>query len=174
MLKEILPGLFYNTEDGTPWSANHRNPDKRPRAMLLPLSAKNTGNYRVVWVNGGLRRWHHVVWEHFIGPIPEGMQIDHLNNDRSDDRIENLRLTTPEDNHRCSLRYRNNTSGYPGVSWHKPSRKWACKIGHKGRRKHLGLFDDPVTAYEAYLEAKRALHGPHTIRRDYRDEALTV
>lgn len=49
-------------------------------------------------------------------------------------------------------RYRNNKSGFPGVSLHKKSGRWQALIGYEGRNYHIGLFDTPEAAHQAYLD----------------------
>jgi hypothetical protein len=53
----------------------------------------------------------------------------------------------------------NNRSGYKGVCWHKKTGKWVAQINIDGRRKHLGLFDNPWEAAQAYNVAARAIWG---------------
>lgn len=59
---------------------------------------------------------HRIIWELHNGAIPDGMEIDHINGDSTDNRIENLRLATREVNTRNRKKFRNNTSGSAGVS----------------------------------------------------------
>lgn len=54
---------------------------------------------------------------------------------------------------RCDGKYRNNTSGYPGVSRHKKSGRWQALIGYGGKQYHLGLFDTPEAAHDVYVSA---------------------
>ncbi|QXV80784.1 putative homing endonuclease [Veterinaerplatzvirus Jeanpiccard] len=84
---------------------------------------------------------HRVVWEMHNGPIPEGMQIDHINHNRSDNRICNLRLATVFDNNQNMSRGKGNRSGVVGVSWHKSAKKWCAEIHANGKKKYLGVFD---------------------------------
>jgi hypothetical protein len=105
---------------------------------------------------------HRLAWEYAHGEIPEGMQIDHINGIRDDNRIENLRLATPTVN-RQNLRkaLSNSSSGFLGVS---PSRgKWRSRIKVSGKFIHLGVYNTPEEAHEAYLVAKRQLHEGNTL-----------
>lgn len=104
-----------------------------------------------------LYKAHRIIWEMVNGPIPEGMEIDHINGRRGDNRLANLRLVTPSGNMRNKKRHRNNTSGYAGVSWHKKSGKYAARIWGPDSRKNLGLFPTAEQAHEAYLAAAEAL-----------------
>lgn len=59
--------------------------------------------YEYVTIDGGAKLVHRVMWEVFNGEIPEGMEIDHINTIRTDNRLENLRCVTPSENKRNPL-----------------------------------------------------------------------
>lgn len=95
---------------------------------------------------------------------PIGLDIDHINGDGLNNRRANLRSVSNAVNAQNQRKPKsNNKNGFLGVSWHKQSGKWEAKIGTDGKRKYLGLFDDPSIAHEAYLTAKRNLHEGCTI-----------
>ena len=77
--------------------------------------------------------------------------IDHINGNRSDNRIENLRPVTHQQN-------QFNKTGVKGYSWHKPSQKWRSQIVVDATQIHLGMFDNEEDARNAYLEAKNTYH----------------
>ena len=52
-------------------------------------------------------------------------------------------------------KYKNNTSGFLGVSWNCGNGKYSARIAYKGKRKHIGYFSDPQKAYAAYIKAKK-------------------
>mgnify|MGYP001617180464 CR=1 FL=1 len=85
--------------------------------------------------------------------------IDHINLDRLDNRKDNLRECIHDNNMHNRPKYRNNTSGYKGVSFHKGGRKWAATIGYNSKLYHLGSFTTPEEAAEAYNIAAITLHG---------------
>ena len=75
------------------------------------------------------------------GPIPEGMEIDHINHVKDDNRIENLRLVSHRDNSRNRKKRADNTSGFQGVSFHKQTEKWQAYCSDDdGNLIYLGLF----------------------------------
>lgn len=99
-----------------------------------------------------------LVWIAVNGPIPVGMEINHINHNPSDDRITNLELVTRQQNAQYKRKPKNNKSGYKGVSWHKGARKYIACIRFDSRRIHLGYFDCPTEAAHAYDEAARNYH----------------
>lgn len=90
---------------------------------------------------------------------PEGLEVDHVNGNTLDNRKENLRLCTRQQN-MCNQRVsKANTSGRKGVSWRKDLASWAAYITVHGKRVHLGFFLDRDDAAKAYDVASRKLHG---------------
>ena len=94
---------------------------------------------------------HRLVYEEHHGPIPEGMQIDHINGDRFDNRIENLRLVTPKGNHQ-------NRTTAKGFTYVRPQGKFRAQIMIDDKTLYLGCYDTIVDARAAYLRAKREYH----------------
>lgn len=107
-----------------------------------------------IW--GTQYRAHRLAWLYVHGEWPP-QQIDHINNDRRDNRISNLRLATSEinaQNRRTALP--GNSSGLLGVS--ASGKRYVASISHMGKNNYLGRFDDPAEAHAAYVKAKRQLH----------------
>lgn len=150
-LKEILD---YDPETGIfRW--------KSPRQKIKVGDVAGTLNhngYRFIKINGKLYLEHRLAWLYVYGEWPKDM-IDHVNGTRDDNRIENLREATRSENKWNQTKPITNTSGYKGACWHKASQKWDARIAINNKRKHLGLFDSPEEAYEAYCKAAKELHG---------------
>ncbi|MDB4312159.1 HNH endonuclease, partial [bacterium] len=89
------------------------------------------------------------------------LQIDHINHDRKDNRIDNLRLTTQLENTRNRSINKNNTSGVVGVTWDPLNCMWRSAIGLKGKWKHLGRFKKKEDAVLARREAEQ-FYNYHT------------
>ena len=106
---------------------------------------------------------HRIIWEMHYGPIPEGMEIDHIWHNKLDNRIENLRLVTPVENSKNKSRNKNNISGVTGVSWNKRDNKWTVYIGVNGKNKYLGSFSDFKEAVDVrkHAELKYQFHENH-------------
>ena len=112
--------------------------------------------YKVVTVNSKTHKLHRIIWNMFVGPIPKGFYIDHINGNKIDNRIENLRLATNSQNQQNRPAPKNSSSGYRGVTWHKAAKKWMSRICCNGKRITIGLFETPEDAYKAYQrEAKK-------------------
>ena len=68
--------------------------------------------------------------------------IDHINNNRTDNRIENLRWATYTENSHNRVLYKNNSSGVKGVYWHKYKKKWYAMICENYKLRNLGYFEN--------------------------------
>ena len=91
----------------------------------------------------------HYIWYCFHGKTHKN-QLDHINKDKLDNRIENLRDVNNQKN-----TFNTNAKGY---AWSKHKNKWKSSICLNGKRIHLGYFDTEVQAREAYLKAKEKYH----------------
>ena len=90
---------------------------------------------------------------------PKGMATDHINRDKLDNRRENLRTCTTSENMQNRGKQSNNTSGYKGVFWSIPAKRWRAQIVVMKKAIHLGLFDTPEEAHEEYLKAEKKHFG---------------
>jgi hypothetical protein len=118
--------------------------------------------YRVVSVDGFQYLAHRLVWLYMHGSWPMQM-LDHINGIRSDNRISNLRdVSNVENSENRTRPHRNKKSSGPlGVCC--VAGRWKAQIMSLGKVKHLGYFDTPDEASQAYLEAKRKHHSCCTI-----------
>lgn len=123
----------------------------------------NGNGYREISIDGKKPKAHRLIWAYVNGDIPAGMQIDHINGIRDDNRLENLRLVTNAENRRNQSMRSDNSSGVMGISWHRLGRKWQANIKIDGRSKHLGLFDtiEAAAAARARAEVKYGFHPGH-------------
>lgn len=90
---------------------------------------------------------------------PKGAEVDHINGDGLDNRRGNLRLATSSQQKMNTRRRSDNASGFKGVSWHTKRQKWRAVISAGGETRHLGYFNTPGDAAQAYAEASARLHG---------------
>jgi hypothetical protein len=118
-----------------------------------------TNGYRQIIINYKAYRAHRLIWMFHNGDIKTGLEIDHINQNKSDNRIENLRLATRSQNKSNGKKYKNNTSRFKGVCWHKRNKKWVAQIKYNNKKIYLGYFATPELAREAYVAAAEKLHG---------------
>lgn len=104
-------------------------------------------------------RAHRLAWFVTYGEWPDD-EIDHINGNPLDNRIENLRIVDRAGNSQNRWKaHRDNLScGLLGVTWNKQHQRWQAKIVANKVRHHLGYFSDPEPAHEAYMKAKQRLH----------------
>ena len=116
--------------------------------------------YREIHVQYKLYRASRLAWLYVHGPIPDGMQIDHINKNRSDDRIVNLRLATPIENSRNKKMPITNTTGFKGVLLHKETGKFVASTKLNGKRLYFGTrHETALEAALAYDAGVQSIHG---------------
>lgn len=113
---------------------------------------------------GGRRYYaHQIVWLLFNDELPKS--IDHINGDKCDNRVENLRAATQQEQSRNLPLRRDNKTGFVGVRFRADlGNKWIAEIHLDGKQKYLGCFSDKMSAVAARAEAARAagfspIHG---------------
>lgn len=105
--------------------------------------------YVLVGIGYHLYKAHRLAWLIHYGRWPDG-QVDHIDGNRSNNSIANLREASCRQNARNRPKQGNNSSGYKGVSLLKG--RWRAQITTADGHKHIGMFDTPELAYAAYLE----------------------
>lgn len=94
---------------------------------------------------------HRLIYVTYIGEIPPGVQLDHKNRNRTDNRLENLRLATNTQNQWNAKKVKENTaSQYIGVTFRKDRGHWRADINIEEKRLYLGSFDTDMQAALAY------------------------
>ena len=160
MTQEYLKSLLdYNPETGKfIWRVNNKNYVK---------SGSEAGwidsyGYRVIGIDKKGYKGHRLAWLWYYGTLPED-QIDHINHNPDDNRIENLREVSNQENHKNLSRPRNNTSGHVGVHWCKKAKKWCASIQPNGKKIYLGYFKEKEDAIKTRkeAEAKYKFHKNH-------------
>jgi hypothetical protein len=99
---------------------------------------------------------HRMVWAIYYGEWPQE-QLDHINGDRADNRIFNLREVSNTENAKNRGLMSNNKSGVCGVYWCKANQNWTASVKINGKNKHLGSFSDISEAKAARAKAQIAL-----------------
>lgn len=106
--------------------------------------------YRLIQFNGKWKYAHRLAWFFMTGEWPKD-EIDHINNDRDDNRFANLRECTRSQNMMNVPRR--------GACFHKTRGKWIANICVNRQRTHLGSFNTEAEAIAAYETAARRMHG---------------
>ena len=120
---------------------------------------KHYSGYIQITINKKSYRAHRLVffWHH--GYMPEF--IDHIDRNRSNNKIQNLRPATKLQNQGNRAATKNNLIGLKGIYWDKTRLKWGARIGIKGQCKRLGYFESTEKAYAAYSEAAKKHFGEY-------------
>ena len=123
--------------------------------------AKNLGTrscrYISTKIHGKHYSVHKLIYLWHTGEWPT--QIDHINRNTFDNRIENLRLADSTQNSMNRKLFSNNTSGAKGVSWNKVNAKWFVYVDVGKKRKNIGYFKDLELAELVAEEARNKYHG---------------
>ena len=143
--------LHYNPETGIfTWKVGSANQVKAGNIAGCP----NGDGYLCIRVCSRLHRAHRLAWLYVYGTWPKD-QLDHINRNRSDNRIANLRDVSHKQNMQNASKRSDNTSGHPGVSWLKQHSKWRAKITHNYKQTHLGCFNTVEEALSARKAAEK-------------------
>ena len=95
----------------------------------------------------------------YHGKDPKGKQVDHIDGNPLNNKIDNLRLATGSQNQMNRGLLKNNTSGVVGVYWVESVQKWRAQIDCKNKRIYLGYFDDKEEAIAARIAAEKKYFG---------------
>ena len=128
--------------------------------------------YLEIRVNSKLYFSHRLAWLYVFGQLPSD-QIDHINGNRADNRIANLRDVNQQENLRNQKRRKTNKSGCTGVSWSRLKSRWGACISINGKNKHLGYFlckEDAISVRKA-AEIELGYHENHGKVRPHYGEA---
>jgi HNH endonuclease len=117
----------------------------------------NTDGYIKISINSKKYCAHRIIFAMQHGYMPEF--IDHINGNRSDNRIENLRSCTKQENSRNTLARTGNKAGIKNVSWKESLNKWQVDITANGKKRYIGVFEDLELAELVAMEARNKYHG---------------
>ena len=115
------------------------------------LTAKSNG-YFIGAINNQMVKAHRVIWKFVYGV--ETPFIDHIDHDRSNNRLMNLRKATRTENQQNCKKKSTNKSGTTGVWWNAVKQGWDASIGLNGRKKNLGRFKTKQEAIQARADAE--------------------
>ena len=119
----------------------------------------NKRGYRIICVDYKLQKAHRLVFLYHYGYLP--LQVDHINGDKDDNRIENLRAADNSKNMMNRRAMRNNTSGHKNVYWDKECGRWAVKVRLNKKLHNFGRFNDINEAIAVARVKRDELHGEY-------------
>lgn len=134
------------------------------RAVEGMVAGSLSGNgYLHINIGGRRVKNHRIIWEMHNGKIPDGMEIDHINHIKTDNRIENLRLVSHKQNLSNASLMADSSSGVSGVSWNRNRQKWHAYIKSNYKRRHIGFFDsfDDAVVARKHKEIELGFHENH-------------
>lgn len=154
-LENDLIGLratfFYDEAFGRLWRKTKAG-NYRPCAL-----SKEKGRYTRIWYKSRTYAYHHIVWLMFNDSLPE--QIDHIDRNKKNNRIENLRPSTHQQNMFNKGVRKDSRSRIKGITKNKDSWRYSARIFRDGKLQYLGTFCSKEEAQDAYDKAARELHG---------------
>jgi hypothetical protein len=145
--------LNYNPETGVfTWKVN-----KSKRSKIGHIAGWKDNGYIRIELNGKTYRAHRLAWLYVNGEFPSNL-IDHIDGNRSNNKISNLRKATYLENSQNYKTPKTNKSGVKNVSWYKTMKKWVVTLGINGKKKTIGYFDDLELAELVAIEARDKYH----------------
>ena len=129
----------------------------RPNAKTTALGTLLPNGYFYVRFFKKAAYVHRLVFLYHFGYLPKF--VDHINGNKQDNRIENLREATRSQNMINVGKSTLNKSGYKGVSFNKKMNKWTAQIKQNNKHFYLGHFDSPEKAHETYRKKATELYG---------------
>lgn len=144
--------LFYYENGELYWRVSRTNRVK----VGQRVGSKTMNKYACATVNNKPYKVHRLIFLYHHGWMPK--EIDHINNLKHDNRIENLRPVTKTQNQYNAKLRRDNISGIKNVSWYSQTKKWKVQIKINGKKKHLAYTDDLEFAELIAEEARNKYH----------------
>lgn len=140
------------------WIAKRRGASKSKPAGTI---TKN--GYRQIMIDNKSYLAHRLAWLYIYKQLPT-LQLDHVNGNKLDNSIKNLREVTALENMQNFVKAnKNNKANLLGAFYCTKNGKWFSRISVNNKKKWLGTFDSPVAAHKAYIKAKRQIHLASTI-----------
>ncbi len=154
--KQLLELLHYDPETGY-FVRKVRTSNNTKKGALC--QSDNGSGYIKIGVLGKRYYAHRLVFLYMYGFFPP-LEVDHINHNRSDNRLENLRLADITTNRKNATLSSANTSGTVGVYRNKTLSKWEVRIGNLGKLLYLGVYDTKEEAIRISRSA-RLKYGFH-------------
>ena len=150
--KELKATFIYNEQTGAFARRMAHN-------RIKPTGTINTLGYKVIGFKSKLWLAHRLAWLYVYGVYPD-CDIDHIDENKSNNAISNLRLATRSQNmQNVRNPNKNNAQKVRGVYFHKPTGLYMAAIMIDGKSKHLGYFKDIEAAKLARETARKCYHS---------------
>ena len=161
LYKDLVKILRYEPSSGYFYWKVKRNRGLKPGDRAGGLRGQIGKKYWSITVNKKRYQAHRLAWLLFYKKDPGDLFIDHKNGDRLDNRIENLRETTPAQNSQNRKVGKNNKSGCKGVIYcfWKPQKPWEVRIQSNNKSYWLGAYSTKEEAIQKYKAAQIKHHG---------------
>lgn len=156
ILSQALVRHLFDYKDGALYWKNPPSPSPVKVGARAGTFSATTG-YRQVSIHCRLVMEHRVIFLWHTGTLPA--QVDHIDRDRCNNRIENLRAATVNENRYNSSSKRNNKSGVRNVWWDNSRKKWRVAVRKDGQIVFSARFDDLELAELVAIEARSKYHG---------------
>jgi len=153
--KDYLNYLFDFKDGELFW----KNPNSNRVRVGQKVGSKGVGGYYKTTINGAYKLNHRLIFLMHYGYLPK--IIDHIDNNPSNNRIENLRPATDSQNQHNANIAKKNKSGVKGVYWHKATNKWKTQFKLNGKKMYFGEYYD-IDYAKFVIEAMR-----HKYHKDF-------
>jgi len=117
------------------------NPPRGYRSPKKGITTRGNNDYIQLKIEKKIYQAHRLAWLYVYGSFPD-VPLDHIDGDRLNNRISNLRRATTKQNNENRKMQSNNTSGYRGVCWSKRQKAWKATVRHNGELLYLGYYKD--------------------------------
>lgn len=151
---KILHELFEYRDGKLYWKVS------RPHTTIKPgdkAGGFGKNGYLMTSINCKSFYNHRIIYMMHYGNLPKF--IDHIDGNKANNKIENLREATSSQNNRNMPKKITNTSGIKGVSWDTSSGKWRVRLRINGIDRRIGCFEDIKEAEKAIIQARNLYHG---------------
>lgn len=150
--KELLHELFEYKDGELYWKIARSGIKINQKAGSLKPNA-----YVLIKINRKIYGAHRLIFLMHYGYLP--INVDHIDCNPSNNKIENLREATRNQNNYNVKKRKDNTSGIKNVVWKKSNKKWVVQIMVNNKNKHIGCFDNLEFAELVAIEARNKYHG---------------
>ena len=152
-----------NSPSGLSWLVDRKNgKSKRLTFAGCIVKYKNYKSWRInlYYQNKSIvLKCSRIIFLLHKGYLAKNKNIDHIDGNPLNNRVENLREATDYENNQNSKLPKNNTSGIKGVYWDKKSKKWRVMMYAYGKNHYFGFFESYDEAVKVAMDARKKLHG---------------